>query len=886
MADIKPKEAAKPTTNIYAELLELSKKFAPWQHEALRCLFKHGGISATAKSEIMQLLLVQAGLIPGPASLSGTPLAKEELPSPPEVGKRVVLNRISKLTNVNALKEDQAVHIGKHLTIVYGENGSGKSGFARVMKRAFRARAVDDILPNVYKASSGAMASANFDIEENDEKRSELWRDDGTSIKALGRFAVFDSKCARVYITDDSDLSFRPYGFDILQGLVQITDEVKADLQTRAKEAAPKNDALKLLINDTPTGKFTASITNATKEEDIKARAAWSVDDDEVLKTKEQEVARLRLNDPASVKDALQKQQSSLERIRNTVQALDDVIGVKGASEMRNHAETLTICEEAVVTAASLAFQDIALPGVGSAVWQQLIRAAAQFAMTEAYPGQAFPLTEKGKCVLCLQDLSDEARSRLERFWKFVENEVATKRDQAKAIWETDIATLEALPDVMPNEVEMSIESLKGSGSNVPDELKQYYVEAFERMAQLKDAALKRDWSLLSKEAIAPIHLCGTEIASLQKRIEDIGDGNNKAPIAALDKDIEELRTRKLYKDNIAVVIAYWSALKRSADLQSTADGISTTALTKKARELETKLVTEEFKRGVREELQAMGISNAKAVIDEKAAKGKVLHRVRVEGAPGVAPENVFSEGERTAISIACFVAELRTNNDNCGIVLDDPVNSLDHRIREAVVKVLVREAKNRQVIIFTHDLLFYRELHNEAERQEIDVTFQLVESIGGHVGLLSHDPPWYAMDTGKRVAFLQKLLAEAKKAEDAGDVEAYKTIHSQFYNILRSAWERSVEELLFNKVIGRLEKEVKTKSLVGVCVDDEGIKAVTAGMTHTSKMIDAHDPAMAIGKSLGAYTQLKDDLAAFEQFRTGQRSKIKKVEEKRQTLI
>jgi len=73
------------------------------------------------------------------------------------------------------------------------------------------------------------------------------------------------------------------------------------------------------------------------------------------------------------------------------------------------------------------------------------------------------------------------------------------------------------------------------------------------------------------------------------------------------------------------------------------------------------------------------------------------------------APELVFSEGERTAISLACFLGELAASDDNCGIVFDDPVTSLDHRIRGAVVKRLVAEASKRQVIIFTHDLVFYR---------------------------------------------------------------------------------------------------------------------------------------------------------------------------------
>jgi hypothetical protein len=41
------------------------------------------------------------------------------------------------------------------------------------------------------------------------------------------------------------------------------------------------------------------------------------------------------------------------------------------------------------------------------------------------------------------------------------------------------------------------------------------------------------------------------------------------------------------------------------------------------------------------------------------------------------------------------------------GIVFDDPVSSLDHMRREQIARRLAREAKVRQVNVFTHDLAF-----------------------------------------------------------------------------------------------------------------------------------------------------------------------------------
>ena len=49
---------------------------------------------------------------------------------------------------------------------------------------------------------------------------------------------------------------------------------------------------------------------------------------------------------------------------------------------------------------------------------------------------------------------------------------------------------------------------------------------------------------------------------------------------------------------------------------------------------------------------------------------------------------------------ISGFLAELETTNNGSGIVLDDPVSSLDHHYRLRVARRLLAAAKQRQVIV------------------------------------------------------------------------------------------------------------------------------------------------------------------------------------------
>ena len=60
------------------------------------------------------------------------------------------LNAVIIGDGVNALKPGSQIDFASGVTIIFGENGSGKSGFVRVLKRAAGVRTAEDILHNVH----------------------------------------------------------------------------------------------------------------------------------------------------------------------------------------------------------------------------------------------------------------------------------------------------------------------------------------------------------------------------------------------------------------------------------------------------------------------------------------------------------------------------------------------------------------------------------------------------------------------------------------------------------------------------------------------------------------------------------------------------------------
>jgi hypothetical protein len=72
----------------------------------------------------------------------------------------VILRRLRDVQHVNALAADETLSFTRAgLTVVYGDNGSGKSGYARILKQVCRARVgnkSENVLPNIYDANPGA----------------------------------------------------------------------------------------------------------------------------------------------------------------------------------------------------------------------------------------------------------------------------------------------------------------------------------------------------------------------------------------------------------------------------------------------------------------------------------------------------------------------------------------------------------------------------------------------------------------------------------------------------------------------------------------------------------------------------------------------------------
>ncbi len=100
----------------------------------------------------------------------------------------------------------------------------------------------------------------------------------------------------------------------------------------------------------------------------------------------------------------------------------------------------------------------------------------------------------------------------------------------------------------------------------------------------------------------------------------------------------------------------------------------------------------------------------------------------------------------------------------------------------------------------------------------------------------------------------------------------------------MRETWERLVEELLLNDVVGRFQRDVATQSLKGVRVEDEDYRRVFFGMKRASEY-SGHDKPLAAGSVLPAHDEVASDLENLKSYASDLKKRKNKLEDERRQL-
>jgi len=151
------------------------------------------------------------------------------------------LEALSNLRNVNALAPAQRISFGSQLTLIYGNNGAGKTGYTRPLGCAAFALGERLVLPNAAMSPDpAAIPQADVEISTNGAKQVVTWTLGGRCPELAG-VHVFDASSLAAHITGANALSFSPAGLSVLTFLAEVTDSVRSRLRQLIAKEDPEN---------------------------------------------------------------------------------------------------------------------------------------------------------------------------------------------------------------------------------------------------------------------------------------------------------------------------------------------------------------------------------------------------------------------------------------------------------------------------------------------------------------------------------------------------------------------------------------------------------------------------------------------------------------------
>jgi len=130
------------TQSVTEAIRSWGKALSPWKQDALGRLLINKSLTSKDQKEILLLCKLAHGVdVAGAESKAPNTLADFEIVEPADTRRSVQLLSVEKPQNNNALCSEQELTFSPDgLTIVFGYNASGKSGYGRILRNVCRGR--------------------------------------------------------------------------------------------------------------------------------------------------------------------------------------------------------------------------------------------------------------------------------------------------------------------------------------------------------------------------------------------------------------------------------------------------------------------------------------------------------------------------------------------------------------------------------------------------------------------------------------------------------------------------------------------------------------------------------------------------------------------------
>jgi hypothetical protein len=754
---------------------------------------------------------------------------------PDDFKENLTFDSLINVEGVNALSENQTIELTKNLTIIYGANGAGKSGYVRLLKAAFYSKDKRYIQPNINIESGHKSIAATFNFSSDGKLVSLKYPNDaGNGI--FNQFAVFDGDIGKKHLSVRNDFSFRPAGLQLFNefntALEKLNTKLNRDVQIKST-ANPFADE-GIFHGESEIKTFLITLSHRSKLEKLKAHLPYTDDEKERKTQLDKKYDDIKVS--LAQKDKALKE---LKRIKSLLAARKNDLENQNLWFNQAQLDIVTLAITDCKTKESAAqkegvekFKTDKIQSVATTEWKQFIQAAEKFASIQGkieYP-------EIGdNCLLCHQSIIDDApKNLISSYWAYI-----------KSVAEQDAKT--ASKKLI--EIKEGYEKIDFNQFPETDMLTAWLKEKYEH-----------DITKLEEELIKLTEISQSIISKIDNK-KDLHQVEMQLNLSALDtisveideeikafeedeqaKNLAELLKQKTYlvhKEKLETRYNDINELHKNMIWVSKANKFNKQGFKTQSTNTEKRLSKEYFNanyiKAFNDECKNLD-GNFGIEIDAKSSDAQSNRQLFLKGKD---PSTILSEGEQKVISLADFIAETNITTINKGVIFDDPVNSLDEERKCVIAERLVSVSDRKQVIIFTHDLVFVSSLINYATDNALQHECHWIESRNGKPGQvwLKNSPTYEKVYRNANP--VKKFYSDANR--DVCAPEQREFLVKSGFTALRTCYEVLVINDLFKNVVQRYNERVSVDSLSRVYFDEMLINKLLDSFAQCCRYMEGH---------------------------------------------
>lgn len=398
-----------------SSLLQWANKSNEWVRRLVRQVFSTSGqVPESDQALTFRLLLEEKGI--DSRILPSEPLLANSVQSltQPEPFSLV---RISNIKGVNALVEGEHIDFGIGLTLLYGENGMGKTGYARILKKIAGSRSAEDILSDVNLEVDPPPPSADIDYSLGGTDLSHQWNGEEAQ-PPFTLMSIFDNRSANLHVDADLQYTYRPASlafFDRVNLEVQHIGEL---IEKECQSLNFDNSFLLSRFNSSSSiYPYIESLGPATNLEELQKVVGLPDKAAEQAKKLENTIAALR----ADVVGQQISLTTSFQKVLAEALAYTSLVGKFKLQEYNAALTRISELHRDQTALRDSLFADANLPTEPEQTWEAFVRSGLDYRRHLENLG----VRDDTRCLYCRQLLGTEALELIVKYGEYLESRIA-----------------------------------------------------------------------------------------------------------------------------------------------------------------------------------------------------------------------------------------------------------------------------------------------------------------------------------------------------------------------------------------------------------------------------------------------------------------------------